>query len=231
MKEDKSQKRNKIIRTILIIIVAIIGLLYYSLRYGMLGEWIKETNPYNWADKPIIYLYPEQEQLVEVKLLKEQNITVSYPKYNNSWQVIAKPNGDLKDIKTNRNLYGLYYEAKNNESKINLEEGFCVKKENIVSFLEEKLSILGLNEREANEFIIYWLPRLEKKEYNYIRFASISEINKIIPLEVSPQPDTIIRVLMEFKGLNKEIKVKEQELSKVNRNGFVLVEWGGTELK
>lgn len=226
MKEDKSQKRNKIIRTILIIIVAIIGLLYYSLRYGTLNKWANNT-----SDKPIIYLYPEQEQLVEVKLLKEQNITVSYPKYNNSWQVIAKPNGDLKDIKTNRNLYGLYYEAKNNESKINLEEGFCVKKENIVSFLEEKLSILGLNEREANEFIIYWLPRLEKNEYNYIRFASISEINKIMPLEVSPQPDTIIRVLMEFKGLNKEIKVKGQELSKVNRNGFVLVECGGTELK
>lgn len=227
MKEDKSQKRNKIIRTILIIIVAIIGLLYYSLRYGMLGEWINE----DVSKKPIIYLYPEEEQLVEVKLLKEQNITVSYPKYNNSWQVIAKPNGDLKDIKTNRNLYGLYYEAKNNESKISLEEGFCIKRENIVSFLEEKLSILGLNEREANEFIIYWLPRLEKNEYNYIRFASISEINKIMPLEVSPQPDTIIRVLMEFKGLNKEIKVKGQELSKVNRNGFVLVEWGGTELK
>ncbi len=226
MKEDKSQKRNKIIRTILIIIVAIIGLLYYSLRYGTLNKWANNT-----SDKPIIYLYPEQEQLVEVKLLKEQNITVSYPKYNNSWQVIAKPNGDLKDIKTNRNLYGLYYEAKNNESKINLEEGFCIKRENIVSFLEEKLSILGLNEREANEFIIYWLPRLEKNEYNYIRFASISEINKIMPLEVSPQPDTIIRVLMEFKGLNKEIKVKGQELSKVNRNGFVLVEWGGTELK
>lgn len=223
MKEDKSQKRKKIIRTILIIIVVIIGLLLY-----FFDKWMR-SQPMD--DKPIIYLYPEEEQLVEVKLLKEQNITVSYPKYNNSWQVIAKPNGDLKDIKTNRNLYGLYYEAKNNESKINLEEGFCIKRENIVSFLEEKLSILGLNEREANEFIIYWLPRLEKNEYNYIRFASISEIDKIMPLEVSPQPDTIIRVLMEFKGLNKEIKVKEQELSKVNRNGFVLVEWGGTELK
>ena len=223
MKEDKSQKRNKIIRTILIIIVVIIGLLLY-----FFDKWMR-SQPMD--DKPIIYLYPEEEQLVEVKLLKEQNITVSYPKYNNSWQVIAKPNGDLKDIKTNRNLYGLYYEAKNNESKINLEEGFCIKRENIVSFLEEKLSILGLNEREANEFIIYWLPRLEKNEYNYIRFASISEIDKIMPLEVSPQPDTIIRILMEFKGLNKEIKVKEQELSKVNRNGFVLVEWGGTELK
>lgn len=227
MKEDKSQKRKKIIRTILIIIVAIIVVIIGLLLY-FFDKWMK-SQPMD--DKPIIYLYPEEEQLVEVKLLKEQNITVSYPKYNNSWQVIAKPNGDLKDIKTNRNLYGLYYEAKNNESKINLEEGFCIKRENIVSFLEEKLSILGLNEREANEFIIYWLPRLEKNEYNYIRFASISEIDKIMPLEVSPQPDTIIRVLMEFKGLNKEIKVKEQELSKVNRNGFVLVEWGGTELK
>ena len=106
-----------------------------------------------------------------------------------------------------------------------------VKKENIILFLEEKLEILGLNEYEAEEFIIYWLPQLEKNEYNFIRFASIEEINENMPLEFSSKPDTLIRVLMQFKGLDEEIKVKEQNLEKVSRKGFTVVEWGGSEIK
>ena len=53
------------------------------------------------------------------------------------------------------------------------KEGFIVKGEDTAKFLEEKLEILGLNEREAEEFIIYWLPKLEANKYNYIRFASV----------------------------------------------------------
>ena len=33
---------------------------------------------------------------------------------------------------------------------------------------------------------------------------------------------------MDFKGLDEPIKVKEQQLTKVERNGFTIVEWGGT---
>ena len=35
-------------------------------------------------------------------------------------------------------------------------EGFVVKGEDSAAFLEEKLEILGLNYKEAEEFIIYW---------------------------------------------------------------------------
>ena len=58
----------------------------------------------------------------------------------------------------------------------------------------------------------------------------MDEINKNMPLEINPKPDTIIRVLMEFKGLDKRIYVKEQKLTSPNRYGFTVVEWGGTEL-
>ena len=47
------------------------------------------------------------------ELLNSKNITVSYPKYESKWNVIASPNGDLKDLDTNKNLYSLYYECKN----------------------------------------------------------------------------------------------------------------------
>ena len=41
---------------------------------------------------------------------------------------------------------------------------------------------------------------------------------------------TLIRVLMIFKPLNREINVKEQILPRQERNGFTVVEWGGSEI-
>ncbi len=182
-------------------------------------------------DKPIIYLYPTEEKEIKVKLGYEDNIICSYPKYINEWKVLAKPNGKLKDLHTKRNLYALYYESKRiMEAKIE-EDGFVIKGEDSSNFLEEKLKILGLNEKETEEFIIYWLPKLEKNKYNYIRFERKDEIEKNMPLTISPNPDTLIRVSMNFKGLERKINVKEQKLEKTKRIGFVAVEWGGTEIK
>ena len=183
------------------------------------------------ADKPIIYLYPTEEQDITVSLLKEKNITCSYPKYEKPWQVHAKPNGDLTDLETGRKLYALYYECSNSlEFKVT-NEGFVVKRENTASFLEEKLALLGLNEREAEEFIVYWLPKLESNPYNYIRFATKEEIDENMPIEITPKPDTMMRILMIYKGLNDPIDVKEQKLETPPRKGYVAVEWGGSEIK
>ena len=154
-------------------------------------------------------------------------IFTSYPKYDGEWDVRAYPDGKLIDNKTNRELYGLYWEGEINNTQVK-EEGFIVEGKDTISFLEEKLEVLGLNEREANEFIIYWLPRLESNKYNYIRFESIEEIDSYMPLEISPKPNSVIRILMNFKALDKKIKVKEQVLNTPSRTGFTVVEWGGS---
>ena len=52
-----------------------------------------------------------------------------------------------------------------------------------------------------------------------------------MPLEITPKPDTIIRIVMEFKGLEEPIQIKEQKLITPQRTGFTVVEWGGTEIK
>ena len=180
--------------------------------------------------KPIIYIYPQEETEVSVKVGYPENLTCTYPKYENGWDVIASPDGNLKDVKTGRNLYALYWEGIRTKEE-NIEDGFVVKGENVASFLEEKLEILGLNEREAEEFIVYWLPILEKNEYNFIRFYEKEEIDEMMPLEINPEPETLIRVLMGWKKLDKNIDIKEQKLEKVQRTGYTVVEWGGTEIK
>ena len=68
-------------------------------------------------------------------------------------------------------------------------------------------------------------------ENSYIRFYAKEEIDEMMPLEINPEPETLIRVLMGWKKLDKNIEVKEQELEKVQRTGYTVVEWGGTEIK
>lgn len=97
-------------------------------------------------------------------------------------------------------------------------------------FLENKLKKLGLTDKEANEFIIYWLPLLEKNKYNLIHFAT-EEYNKQAPLEILPKPDSLIRILMVYKPLSKPVTVNQQQLITPDRKGFIVVEWGGIETK
>ncbi len=185
--------------------------------------------PQDVAYKPIIYLYPEKDMNVEVKVGNSNYLTTTYPKYNNGWKVFAKTNGDLYG-ENGRYFYGLYWEGNNHKVEIK-EDGFIVEGKDVEKFLEEKLKVLGLTEREADEFIIYWLPKLEVNKYNYIRFETLEEINSYMPLEIDPNPDTLIRVLMDYKVLEEPIEVKEQELITPERKGFTVVEWGGSLIK
>lgn len=190
-----------------------------------------KNNTYIW-DKPVLYFYPTEETEINVKVINDDKLTVSYPKYTPAgWNILAKPDGTLKDLSTNRELYCLYYEAQNDSDLDIYKDGFIVKGEDSAKFLEEKLAILGLNEKESEEFIIYWLPKLEANKYNYIRFAEGNYINDNMPLDINPVPDTLIRILMEFKGLDEPIEMQEQQLKQAVRNGYTVVEWGGTEIK
>ena len=51
-----------------------------------------------------------------------------------------------------------------------------------------------------------------------------------MPLEIEPQPDSLIRVLMLFRPLAEPITVTEQSLETPRRTGFAAVEWGGAEI-
>jgi hypothetical protein len=178
----------------------------------------------------VIYLYPNAATNVQVKIQNgKHKLTHTYPKYNpaTGWQVSAQPNGDLVDIHTKKEYYALFWEAEN-EEPFQLEEGFSVAGAETADFLDAKLAELGLNRREANEFIMYWLPQMENNPYNTIHFATES-FNKRIPLDISPRPDALIRVFMVFQPTNEPVKIPAQTFETPKRTGFTVVEWGGTE--
>ena len=176
--------------------------------------------------KPIMYIYPEKDMDLTIKFKTPDLLTYTYPKYNDLWNVHVTKDSNIYDYNTDRNYYGLYWEAIDN-TKLDMSTGFVVSGEETVEFLEEKLEYLGLNEREINEFIVYWIDKLDNN-YNYIYFRTTDEVNKYMPLEFSEEPDTLIRIIVDIKPLDEIIEVKEQQLTKVERNGYTIVEWGGT---
>lgn len=179
--------------------------------------------------KPIIYIYPEEKTNVKVTLGNSNLLKFTYPTYNDYWEVEAYPDGKLFD-KTGREYYALFWEGIDHNAKIQ-DDGFVIKGHDTKEFLENVLSKLGLNDKEANEFIIYWLPQLEDNKYNYIRFETIDEINTYMPLIVEPKPNNIIRIQMDYLPLTEPIKVKEQVLETPIRSGYTVVEWGGSKIK
>lgn len=177
--------------------------------------------------KPVIYLYPEEETAVTVALDYGGTLTCTYPAAQDGvWTVTASPDGTLRDEEGQEYSY-LFWEG-TCAASYDFSEGFCVSGADTAAFLEEALSSLGLNRREANEFIVYWLPQMEQNPYNLISFQAEAYTDHA-RLEISPRPDSVLRVFMAWKALDEPVELPAQTLPAFVRTGFTVVEWGGVD--
>lgn len=174
--------------------------------------------------KPVIYLYPEEETEVDVQLDIDGSFLYTLPEYSDGWKVIASPDGTLT-AENGKTYPYLFWEA-NLNTEYDFTEGFCVKGSDTEAFLQEALTALGLNENEKDEFIDFWLRYMQNNPYNVISFQT-SAYTEAAKLNITPLPDTTIRVFMAWYASDKAIDIPEQTLESTPRNGFTAVEWGG----
>ena len=186
---------------------------------------------YEEVKKPVVYLYPEEEIDVEISLnFKNSKLTCVYPKFNkneNKWKVKATPNGEI--LISNKKYPYLFWEASSYLNQ-DLTKGFIVKSKDAQAFLEEKLKLFGLNEKESCDFITFWLPVLIKNKISLCSFQSQKYFDNF-EYNIKPKPKSILRVFLSIKKLDKEIKIEEQKIMEFKREGFTVVEWGGNEIK
>ncbi len=178
--------------------------------------------------KPVIYLYPEQETTVSVSLDYAGTLTATYPAYENGWTVTAEPDSTLYDENGDEYSY-LFWEGENN-TDYDFSTGFCVAGADTADFLREKLAEIGLTPREYNEFIVYWLPKMQDNPYNLISFQS-EAYTDAAKLDIDPTPDSLLRVFMAWKPLGRLQTIEPQTFTPFARDGFTVVEWGGCEVK
>jgi hypothetical protein len=185
------------------------------------------------AKKPVIYAYCDKKTDISIELQIKGTLTFSYPLMsNNLWNGKVIPN---EGIQVDGKIYPyLFWESLYSDIPTQVEEsGFVVEGKNSIAFLEEKLNLMGLNQKEITDFITFWGPQMQENKYNFVHFTGTEAYNEqIASININPKPDNLFRLFMYFRPMNNKMSIKEQVLPKINsRAGLTIVEWGGSELK
>lgn len=173
--------------------------------------------------KPNIYLYPETAMQVDVTLDPKGYITTSIPEYNNGWSVWAEPSGRLDET-----YDFLFYEAEVPYIKPN--EGWCVSADNLEFFFIDILQRYGFNAHEIDDFFDYWLSILNDAPFYDIRPLLNQDIELFCPIEIIPQPESMLRLWFLFTPRQNYINLSEPAIPFFDRSGFYVTEWGGALL-
>ncbi|MEA1972916.1 MAG: hypothetical protein U9N34_06450 [Candidatus Cloacimonadota bacterium] len=174
--------------------------------------------------KPNIYFYPQTEINLDVNISfpKSGKVVKSIPEFPDQWQNLQiTPDGRI-----NNKYDYLFYESIQPDI-FQKTDGWIVKLENLSTFFKENLQKSGFNQNEINDFIEHWIPKLNDSKYYAIYPQFNKQLNPLIKLEFSQQPDNIFRLTYLITKLNSnEIKLTKPEIQSFERKGFVVTEWG-----
>lgn len=177
--------------------------------------------------KPVIYLYPEETLMANVQVAPNGGFTKTDPLYpSGGWNVIAHPNGVLEYPKNEQTYPYLFWEGHAHGFPFP-EQGFVLKKEDVGTQMRELLYMAGLNTQEAEDFMEFWEERMTISPYVFVTFTDQRYFEEAAPLTVTPKPDTVIRVMMNFQPLDTWKDVEPLRMRTPERHGFTVVEWGG----
>ena len=198
--------------------------------YNVYAEEVLDQMDLYIIDKPVIYLYPqvETEMKVHVDPVGEMNFT--YPAYNDGWNVTVQPDGTIDH---NGNSYNyLFWEAKQiiDVKTVGSNGGFMVEKANLLAFMETKLDAAGFTAKEKADFVTFWVPRMMAFDVVYIEFIQGDECNQFAELSIVPQPDNVNRFYMSWGEYKAGLNLTPQTITKMDRSGFDVLEWGGQQL-
>jgi len=193
------------------------------------------------CDKPVIYVYPDKTQSVNIQLSVQGTLGFTYPTYyipNNSdsatpgWSFTADPDGTIHQNGKEYNY--LFWDARVPFSAERPMEttGFVVQRDSLTAFFERNLTAMGLNAREQQDFITYWVPLMQKYGKSFVHFRFNEDYNSIATISITPKPANLFRVFMTWEdGSSMNFaKIKPQTIPSVKREGFTVIEWGGSDV-
>lgn len=185
--------------------------------------------------KPVVYAY-NAASTFKMTIKPHGGFTFTYPKSNGDWELKTNHDGSVSDVNTNKNYPYIFWEGEGKDLDIIVErntvEGFLIKTDTCISFLENTLAKIGFNEKEAADFITWWGPQIVQKDYAFLQFLETERYaTTIAEIDVAPNPESVLRVYMYLMPLNSDelnFKIVEPQFKKFERIGFTVVEWGGS---
>ncbi len=174
--------------------------------------------------KPNIYIYPEQEMELSVRIDFPMggSIITSLPEYGNGWEIAIKPGGLI-----NNQFNYLFYESTQPDIW-QQNKGWIIQKTNLETFFRKNMTNYGFYGQEINDFIDYWIPQMNDYPYYAVYPQTADRIKDVIELNISKQPDKMLRLFYLVKGFRNfptETPL-EPKIPAFKREGFFVAEWG-----
>ena len=179
------------------------------------------------------YLYPQPNCLSENVISWEGNL-------------LKNQKEDSFIISTSGKKYSyLFWEATTISQEANslfiraMDNYYIFSSEEVCDRLDDILIVKGLNTRERQDLITFWMPELTSKEFCLISFLNNNVYESIASLDVDPAPKRTLRIFMVFKpvdsieGYHRCANLLEEE-EKFDREEFkdsLVVEWGAMNLE
>ncbi|EDR29226.1 hypothetical protein EDI_237900 [Entamoeba dispar SAW760] len=195
-------------------------------------------------DKPVILIYDDtikekEEFCCHLELNDAIDIGATYPNPRIIKEDNTKKAYEWKGTYCSDGVSNCVIEINNKHFDYLFWEGVCLKKEefkgkevgitheNISNELEVLLKKLGMNEREINDFIVYWIAKLNKNYYK-VTICDSSYDNEIAQLKISGfnQTHRIALKFEEVENINNLPTIDSVE-ERQRPTGKYVIEWGG----
>ncbi len=178
------------------------------------------------GQSPAVFLYPTKE--THLSLYFGSKITYSDPAIiGNLIQLQVTPDGTITTDGVSRSY--LYYEYNNSTTKFSQPSaGLIANDSNFEYAIAEIAYKLGLNESETQRLIQDAINAKPLSAYYQISIADEKEVATNLPLGFSVQPDSLARIHLLIKPLEKIVPVDALKIQPIQRNGFTVIELGAT---
>lgn len=173
--------------------------------------------------KPNIYIYSDTNMEVNVKIIQHHYITESIPRYD------AERGWDAKIVDGSINGCNdyLFYEAEVPDPCWQKNEAFFIRGKFLKSDLAEMLERYQFNQKESDDFLEYWLEKLEENN-DYLFYPQYNDVlDKIMKLEITPEPENLFRVWFLIEPYTGQGASEIKENLRILRTEYTIVEWGG----
>ena len=181
--------------------------------------------------KPVLYFHSDQEREFSLNVIPANDFTFTYPAIGSGWKGKIHTNGSLTI--NNKNYPYLFWEAEQKYAFKPSSNGYHLKKEEYVSFLEKKCEELGFNATERTDFITFWGMKMQNHDELFVQFLFDESCDQFGKLEFDEKPDVFRRVYIMISPWNSYFSpyLKDIPFETIPASSYSVLEWGGYEFE
>lgn len=174
------------------------------------------------ANSPL-YLYGEKGTAIIVRV--GTPVSNSNAPYSPSLGYEGVLKGDGGMVIGNKNYESLDFDYELGAPYKVPASGFVIRRDELDKKLGDYAEFLGMNEKEASDFVSHVKSETKSKEIFISHFSN--EVSKnLLPLYFNPQPESYTNIVfyIDDRGLGHTPSSKRPDIQKIQREGFTAVE-------